>query len=69
MGTQKLRALDPLVHKDLLDLDLLHKENDFIERFYRSTAKLAKTITLDKSACYGNFCSSYEIRDRMLLSI
>jgi hypothetical protein len=33
MGTQKLRALDPLLHHEIEDL--LHKESDFIERFYQ----------------------------------
>jgi len=33
MGTQKLRALDPLLHLEIEDL--LHKKSDFIERFYQ----------------------------------
>jgi hypothetical protein len=33
MGTQKLRALDPLLHHEIEDL--LHKESNFIERFYQ----------------------------------
>ncbi len=33
MGTRKLRALDPLLHLEIEDL--LHKESDFIERFYQ----------------------------------
>lgn len=36
MTTQKLRALDPLLHNDITQLnDLLHTESDFIERFYQ----------------------------------
>lgn len=33
MGSQKLRALDPLLYREIEDL--LHKESDFIERFYQ----------------------------------
>lgn len=33
MATHKLRALDPLLHLEIEDL--LHKESDFIERFYQ----------------------------------
>ena len=35
MSEKKLRALDPLIHLDLLDEDLLHKESDFVERCYQ----------------------------------
>ncbi|MCP4401893.1 MAG: hypothetical protein GY801_31910 [bacterium] len=35
MSGKKLRALDPLIHHDLLDEDLLHKESDFVERCYQ----------------------------------
>lgn len=37
MATRRLRALDPLLHLEIEDL--LHKQSDFIERFYQLVAE------------------------------
>jgi hypothetical protein len=48
MGSQKLRALDPLLHHEIDDL--LHKESDFIERFYQ-----LKSVSYDFAVFFLHF--------------
>ena len=53
MAAHTLRALDPLVHKELLADDLLHRESDFIERFYRLIEVIDPPFAISVDGLWG----------------